>query len=258
MSNARILTERVQTNLAIRQIRKQMKFDMRPAKKFERKIPSKELRELSVQDTVETLPPSRKKKKLMKVITGEVLSSKTNKLPEVYDGRLKKNKKPIPDEELAEAPSEMALITEEILNLLDEEDSESAINLTQKHLLRTVVLMLPQAERMIHASKSARGVHNFNVLVGTCREIMADIQMSRDNKFLATGINVRVLQPGFIEIVNMIVNTVSIMKQEITPYVPADKKVLVNGAIDDATKTIAKFCEMSYKQMAGKVESHLD
>lgn len=163
----------------------------------------------------------------------------------------------IPDHVLDSAPSVMAAITQEILDLLDRDDSESAITLTQKHLLRTVIMMLPEAERMIRASKSARGVHNFSQLINSCREIMADIQMARDNQYLATNVNVRVIQPGMINITNNLINTFSLLKAEVSQYVPADKKVLVTMAMDNATKAIAKNCESEYRNMAEKVDSAL-
>lgn len=239
------------------------KFNIKPAEKFRPPVPSKELREIAMTD-VQDLPSrkSLKKQHLMKVIKGEIVPPSSTSYPETNErGKLRpvgsRARIQISDEALNESPSEMALITEQILELLDQEDSDGAITLTQKHLLRTVLLMLPQAERMIHASKSARGVHNFSILVNQIREIMADIQMSRDNKFLATGINVRVIQPAMIDITNHMITSGSIVRQQIGDYVPVEHRLTVSQLINDHLKSTAKYMEQQYKSMASRVEEHL-
>ena len=230
-------------------------FAIKPLAKFGGS-PKKEFQKFGMMDTT----PS--KGRTLEGVVATVRESNVSAYPERNErGQLRnthsKARVQIADEVLAAAPSVMADITQEILDLLDRDDSDSAITLTQKHLLRTVIMMFPEAERMIRASKSARGIHNFNILVNSCREIMADIQMARDNKFLATGINVRVLQPGMIDIVNMHINYMSILKGEITQYVPAEKRMLVNTSIDNATKTVAKHMQDVYKDMSTKIEQHL-
>jgi hypothetical protein len=239
------------------------KFNIKPAEKFRPPIPSKELREMAMMDIpAVSLRKLQKRQHLMKVIKGEILPPSVTSYPDVNErGKFKKAgvraKLQISDDELSQAPSEMALITEQILELLDQEDSDGAITLTQKHLLRTVLLMLPQAERMIHASKSARGVHNFSQLVNQIREIMADIQMSRDNKFLATGINIRVIQPAMIDITNHMITSGSIMRQQVSDYVPVEHRLTVSTLINDHLKATAKYMEQQYKSMSVKVEESL-
>lgn len=239
---------------------------MRPVEKFKPRVPNKELRELALLEDLSPTP-TKKQKHLMKTITGEVLAFDGNKqsktaYPDTNEhGKFRKqnsrSRVQYSNEEIDNAPSVMAEITDEILELLDREDNDGAITLTQKHLLRTVVTMIPEAERIIRISKSAKGIHNFSQLINNCREIMADIQMSRDSKFLSNGINLRVLQPGFIEITNMTVNAHSQLKQEISQYIPPEKRVLVNTAIDNCTKSIAKYFESQYREMKVKIETHL-
>jgi len=87
--------------------------------------------------------------------------------------------------------------------------------------------------------------------------LMADIQQSRDTKFLATGINLRVLQPGMIEITNFMINEHSRLKTDILDAVPAEKRGDVNAKIDQTTKSVARYMQDQYRSMSTKVEQHL-
>jgi hypothetical protein len=87
-----------------------------------------------------------------------------------------------------------------ILELLEFGDTDGATSLIQKKLLQSLVGLLPAAEGYIQASKGARGVHGYNLLVGQMRELLADLQALRDRGALGQSIVERHLRPSYLDL----------------------------------------------------------
>lgn len=89
---------------------------------------------------------------------------------------------------------------ETIQQLLESNANESALALMQKRLLQAVVDTLPFAEHTIRATKGAKGVYQFNSLITSIRELMIDMQSTRDKGAIGAEMVERIIRPAFLDI----------------------------------------------------------
>ena len=94
---------------------------------------------------------------------------------------------------------------EEIQQLLESNDSDSATMLLQKRLLQSLTDVIPMAEHAIRKSKGARGVYQFNSLVTSLRELLIDVQSTRDRGALGDALVDKIIRPAFLDIGMMLV-----------------------------------------------------
>ena len=100
---------------------------------------------------------------------------------------------------------------EKILRLLEQDETDPAIALIYKRLLQSVVDVLPLAEMGIRASKGVRGVHGFNMLISSMRELMVDIQQAQDRGLMGQMLVQTVIQPAFTDLAQETVQEFSII-----------------------------------------------
>jgi hypothetical protein len=89
---------------------------------------------------------------------------------------------------------------EEIQQLLETNDSDSATMLLQKRLLQSLTDMIPMTEHAIRKSKGTRNVYQFNSLVTSLREILIDIQSTKDRGALGDALVEKIIRPSFLDI----------------------------------------------------------
>jgi hypothetical protein len=89
---------------------------------------------------------------------------------------------------------------EEIQQLLESNNNESASTLMQKRLLQGLVDLLPYAEHAVRKSKGARGVYQINSLITSVRELMIDLQATRDKGAIGDTMVEKIIRPAFLDI----------------------------------------------------------
>lgn len=154
----------------------------------------------------------KKKVKALPAPKSEVYDVSPKKKKRVDDDEPKKKKRVDHEEERALALIEKPKLSklkgkalrtqfgqgaEKILALLEQEDTDPAIALIYKRLLQTVVDVLPLAEMGIRHSKGVRGIHGFNMLISSMRELMVDIQQAQDRGMMGEMLVQSVIKPAF-------------------------------------------------------------
>lgn len=94
---------------------------------------------------------------------------------------------------------------EKILQLLDINETDSAVALIYKKTLSSLVDLLPYAEQAVRKSKGARGVYQINSLISSMREIMVDIQSAQDRGMMGQALMETVMKPSFKDIAQTMV-----------------------------------------------------
>lgn len=89
---------------------------------------------------------------------------------------------------------------EEIQQLLEVNNTDSATTLMQKRMMQTVVDIIPYAEHAIRKSKGARGVYQINSLITSLRELMLDVQATKDKGSIGDAMVEKVIRPAFLDI----------------------------------------------------------
>lgn len=178
------------------------------------------------------------------------LPAPKKKTADVYDVSPKKKKKKVVDDdepvvkkkkkktavvEYEETPTKLSKLkgkalrtqfgqgTEKILRLLEQDETDPAIALIYKRLLQSVVDVLPLAELGIRASKGRAGLHGFNMLISSLRELMVDVQQAQDRGLMGQMLVQSVIQPAFTDLAQETVQEFSIIAADAKSLMSSDE-----------------------------------
>jgi len=96
---------------------------------------------------------------------------------------------------------------EALQQLLEDGDSDSAITMLNKRLIQTCIDLISEVEAGIRESQGRYGVHSFNGLIQSIRELMIDLQATQDRGAIGVNLVESVIRPAMQEI------AMSIMKE---------------------------------------------
>jgi hypothetical protein len=89
---------------------------------------------------------------------------------------------------------------EEIMQMLERRDTDNATTLMQRKLMQVVVDMIPYAEKSIRESEGKKGVYQLNSLITSLRELMIDVQATKDRGALGDAMVEKIIRPTFLDI----------------------------------------------------------
>lgn len=130
--------------------------------------------------------------------------------------------------------------------LLESSDMDSATTLLHKRLLQTLVDTLPYAEHNVRATKGQKGVYQLNSLITSLREILTDVQSSRDRGRLGEVMVERVIRPVFLDIGMEIVQEFSRINQDLKLIVSAKHYPEVVELTKKSRERLAQFIQAEY------------
>jgi hypothetical protein len=143
-------------------------------------------------------PAPKKKKPSTEVVVAPLKKKKTPLLD--LDAELKAKPKRISKLKVADnLVSILGDDAESLQQLLETGDSDSALTLLNKRLIQTSVDLIAEVESGIRESKGRYGVHSFNGLVQSIRELMLDLQATKDRGALGLTLVENVLRPAFLD-----------------------------------------------------------
>jgi hypothetical protein len=90
--------------------------------------------------------------------------------------------------------------SDDIIDLLEIDNSDGALSLVSKTMMQTLVDVLPVIERNVRRSRGARGVYQLNQVISQIREMCHDIQSFKDKAQIGTTIVERQLRPSYLDI----------------------------------------------------------
>ena len=137
---------------------------------------------------------------------------------------------------------------DEIQQLLEVNANESAISLMQKRLLQTLVDVLPYAEHAVRDSKGKHGVYQLNSLITSLREVMIDMQSTRDKGAIGAQMIERVLRPAILDIAMTIVQEEARLDGEIREQIGSEGYNKIKDARKASTQRVAQALQDRYKE----------
>ena len=78
-----------------------------------------------------------------------------------------------------------------------------------------VAFLAVPAEMGIRASKGTRGIHGFNMLISSLRELMVDVQSAQDRGMMGQTLVMSVMQPAFSDLAQDMVQEFSILAADV-------------------------------------------
>ncbi len=135
---------------------------------------------------------------------------------------------------------------EDIQQMLEADNNDSAMSLLQKRLLQTVVDLIPYAENNVRESKGVRGVYQINSLITSVRELMIDMQSTRDKGALGDTLVEKIVRPAFLDIGMEMVMESERMIKAIRTSTDTRTYEALKAAHDESLARLAKFVQSKY------------
>lgn len=140
------------------------------------------------------------------IYAGEEEQPKKKKKKKVDDWGIEVYKKPetpiakISKIKTKKLKSILATNREELLQLVENDEVDTASSVIYKRMLQALVDVIGHTEDLIHRSKGARGTHQMNLLVNNIRDILIDLQQAQDRGMLAENLCQRYIAPSYLAI----------------------------------------------------------
>lgn len=146
-----------------------------------------------------------------------------------------------------------------ILELLDTDNSDGALSLIMKTLLKTLVDVLPVIEKYVRSSNGTKGVYQFTQLTSQLRETCADIQAYRDRANLGNTVVDRYVRPSFLDIAVQITSTwVEMENQARTLMSPENYALYAANTLTPLKRGIAEYLRKQYEEISASVVQALN
>jgi len=145
----------------------------------------------------------------------------------------------------------------ESLQQLLENDSDSVHNLIHKRLLQSLIDMVAHAEHNVRTSNGQKGVYAFNSLITSIRELLIDVQSTRDKGLLGNTIVEQTIRPNFLDIGMDYVRDTEILKTRLRGILPNDVYQKVAELQDTFTSNFAQSLQTRYALIQESIIKHL-
>lgn len=143
---------------------------------------------------------------------------------------------------------------DDILSLLEDEQTDSALVVLQRSLVSTMVDLLPVVEHAVRASRGQRGIQNLNMCVSQIREMVADIQATKDRGLLGEQITTRILQPTVLTVAVQTRSAVETLAMSVRPYMKDDEfKTWYSQHAVSTLRSLSDVLQMSLLDMKNSV-----
>ena len=212
-------------------------------------------------------PPAPKKSTALTVVKKKkpvlAIGDLESSVPKAKKGKTLeqiKTKKPyVPKpENVAALKSIFGEDAQQMVDLLESGDDDNALARVNKRLIQSSINLIAQIEKGIHESNGRYGVHGYTGLVQTIRELMIDLQSTKDRGALGHTLAENILRPAFLDM------AMSVMTEYAT--VAADAKDLMDDKTYDKFKItqkesrdrIAAFLQDQYMKMRDETISYLE
>jgi hypothetical protein len=189
----------------------------------------------------------------MKKTRRDVPTVSTKNLPstEVRVRKISKLKNP------AKLRSILGDSAEDIQQLLEKGDSDSATTLLHKRLLQTLVDLVPCAEANVRKTKGARGVYQINSLISSIREVMIDIQNLSDKGALGEALVEKIIRPSFLDIGMRIVESYSSVAMDAKTSMSPEEFRGFKEKLAENRKNIAEYIQNEYGRVRTECKTFL-
>lgn len=146
-----------------------------------------------------------------------------------------------------------------IMELLDTDNSDGALSLIMKTLLKTLVDVLPVIERYVRSSGGTKGVYQFTQLTAQLRETCAEIQAYRDRANIGSKIVDRYIRPSFLDIAVQITSTwVELEASARSRMSPEDFETYRADTLMPMKRGIAEYLKKQYEDVSAQVVQNLN
>lgn len=109
----------------------------------------------------------------------------------------------------------LGIDAEALQQMLESGESDSALTQLNRRLIQTSIDLIAEVEVGIRESKGRYGVHSFNGLVQSIRELMIDLQSTQDRGAIGLTLMENIVRPTILEIGMAIMKEYQIMGNDV-------------------------------------------
>lgn len=137
---------------------------------------------------------------------------------------------------------------EEMIELLESGgDDDSTISKLNKRLIQSCINAIAQVEKGIQESNGRYGVHSYNGLVQTIRELVIDLQSTKDRGALGVAITENIIRPAFLDMAMQVMTEYAKVAHDTKDIVGDDEQYQqFRKAQLDSRERIAAFLQEQY------------
>ena len=146
---------------------------------------------------------------------------------------------------------------DEMQNLFEHGEVDSAVRMLNKKLIQTCIDLLPQLETGIRSSNGRYGVHSLNGTIQTIRELVIDLQNMQDRGAIGQAIIEKIIRPTFLDLATSIVEEASMVLNEIKDEVDTETYSKIKRAQLESRNRIASLMNSKYEQVKAETVSFL-
>lgn len=142
----------------------------------------------------------------------------------------------------------MGASAEKIQQLLEIGNADSAVALMQKRMLQALIDLLPHAEQNVRATKGQKGVYQINSLITSVRELLSDLQASKDRGALGGMLIEKIIRPTFLDLGMVIAQEEQSMVSAIRDHTTNEGFAAIRAAHHESTLRIAQAFNKKYEE----------
>lgn len=137
--------------------------------------------------------------------------------------------------------------------LFSRQEVASAGALVQRGMLMQLIDLIPVAEDAYRSYPSQSNAYALNTLIGSAREILAEIEAQNDGTQLSVSLVQEILMPAFQEVAQQIVLAIYALREQMLQVVEQKDRAVVNKRIDEIGGEIRQFLGDKFSDMREKI-----
>lgn len=147
--------------------------------------------------------------------------------------------------------------SDKILEMLDSNETDSAIALTKKQLLASALALIPDTEAAVRESKGAKGVYQYTSLVTTARQLIEDLQAMQDTGMIADSISNSLVKPTFLNTTQFMVDSHFRLRNALMELVPDKNSKKMRSLVDETAKSIASYMQSECGDLCDRIKTRI-
>lgn len=169
--------------------------------------------------------------------------------------KAEKLKKPLTRDDEIEAGLRLVFgdASDSIQELMESNDTDSAIVLAQKKMLASTLALIPNTEKLVDGTDGTKGVYQYSTLINTARSLIEDISAQQDAQLIAESINTNYVHPTVLSLLQFTVDSLYRLRAGLKDYIQPEDKKAVGAMINDTANGMAAFYESKSVELQGKI-----
>ena len=146
---------------------------------------------------------------------------------------------------------------EQIQQMLEANDGDSARSLIHKKMMQSLIDLLPYAENNIRKSKGAKGVYQLNTMISSIRELLIDAQAMEDRGRLGELMIERLIAPAMLEIGTAIVQRLDMIKSDAKDRMDDSAYKKFVSDVNNHRNGLADIINSKFYELQDQIKQHM-